>query len=400
MARRVDARRMRFGLVVIGATVAVAWALAGLSASPSGAARPGAMNLVISYQPPPGDPGAAFVGGRAWTYDSAVTAAALAAQGDVDRSGALLDQLQTLQRTDGALALSYDVATGRGAGPPRSGVLAWAGLAAMQWRNVTCSGRHDLLIAGVARWLLDRRITDRRSVGFGLLTGGRDVRWASTEHNLEARAFLAALAATLDGRVADPTMQRPCQPGLDGLAPHAARRLSGDLHEAVDDVDVAIGRDLFVRDTPEGAHLRQGLDDDVRPVDVQALGILWLLGQGRTADARDVETSADATMSVHGRTVRWRSAAGETFSGYRPYAGAAGPDVLWMEGTLQMRMAKAQLGSDTAALDDSIGRWAALTGPDVLLQADRTGGEDYRVWPAAAPAAWLRLSRSGFSLLS
>jgi hypothetical protein len=391
---------MRLGLVVTCATVAIAWTLVGLSPPQSGAARPAAMNLVVSYHPPPGDPKGPFVAGRAWTYDSAVTAAALAAQGDVDRSGALLDQLQTLQRPSGALALSYDVATGHGAGPSRAGVLAWAGLAAIEWRSVTCSGRHDVLIAGVARWLLDRRIADRRSPGFGLLTGGRDVHWASTEHNLEARAFLLALGAALDGTAADPATGRPCQPGLDGLAPEATRRLAGGVHQAVTDLDIAIGRDLFVRDSPDRAHLRQGLDDDVRPVDVQALGILWLIGRGRTADARAVETSADAALLVHGRTVSWRSAAGETFTGYRPYADASGPDVLWMEGTLQMRMARAKLRSDTAALDDSIDRWSALTGPNMLLQADRAGGEDYHAWPAAAPAAWLRLSRSEFSLLS
>ena len=99
------------------------------------------MKLVVSYRPPPGDPAGAPVAGRAWTYDSAVTAAALAAQGDVDASGVLLDQLQALQRRDGALALSYDIETGHGAGSPRSGGLAWAGLACMviytisQWRS-------------------------------------------------------------------------------------------------------------------------------------------------------------------------------------------------------------------------------------------------------------------------
>jgi hypothetical protein len=391
---------MRFGLLVACATLAIAWTIVGLSPSRSDAARTAAMSLVVSYRPPPGDPAGAPVAGRAWTYDSAVTAAALAAQGDVDASGVLLDQLQALQRRDGALALSYDIETGHGAGFPRSGGLAWAGLAAIEWRSVTCSGRHDALIAGVAHWLLDRRLADRRSPGFGLLTGGTDVHWASTEHNLEARAFLSALAATLDGRVADPATGRACQPGLDGLTAGAAQRLSGELHAAVGDLDAAIERALFVRETPDRAHLRQGLEDDARPVDVQALGILWLLGQGRPADAKHVETSADKTLLVHGRTVRWPSAAGETFTGYRPYADAWGADVLWMEGTLQMRMAKAQLGSDTVALDDSIHRWTALTGPDMLLQADRAAGEDYHAWPAAAPAAWLRLSRSAFSLLS
>jgi len=52
------------------------------------------------------------------------------------------------------------------------------------------------------------------------------------------------------------------------------------------------------------------------------------------------------------------------------------------------------------ALDDSAGRWAALTAPEPPLQVDRAAGADYHVWPAAAPAAWRTLSRSGFALLS
>ena len=104
-------------------------------------------------------------------------------------------------------------------------------------------------------------------------------------------------------------------------------------------------------------------------------------------------------MRVDGRRVLWPGAAGQTFSGYRPFADAWGPDVLWMEGTLMMRLAKARLGSDLGELDDSADRWAALTAPDPPLQADQARGEDYHVWPAAAPAAWRALSRSAFALL-
>ena len=338
--------------------------------------------------------------GRAWTYDSAVTAAALAARGDLDRAGALLDQLQALRHPDGGLALSYDIAGGQGDGRPRAGVMAWVGLAAIEWRAATCSGRHDALLLGVVQWLLARRIADRGAPGFGLLRGGTDVAWASAEHNLEARAFFAAVAATLDGRPAHPDAGPPCQPGLDGLLPDAAAELSATLRAAVGDLDAAIERDLLVHEGPGRAHLRQGLGDDARPVDVQALGILWLIGQGRSADAERVAASADATLMVRNRPVAFPGAAGATFTGYRPYAEAWGADVLWMEGTLQMRLAKARLGDDTAELDDSIARWTALTGPDLLLQADRAEGEDYHAWPAAAPAAWLGLTRGGFALLS
>ena len=64
-----------------------------------------------------------------------------------------------------------------------------------------------------------------------------------------------------------------------------------------------------------------------------------------------------------------------------------------------MRLAKARLGRDVAALDGNIDRWAALSAPAPPLQVDRAAGEDYHVWPAAAPAAWLVLSRGRFALL-
>lgn len=352
--------------------------------------------LVQSYDAPAGDPVGDQIRGRAWTYDSAVTATARAASGDLDGAGALLDAFQDIQRSDGALEGSYDLAGNYGAGPLRSGNQAWVGLAALQWRALTCSGRHDRLIAGIARWLLDHRVSERRSPGFGLVRGGPDVSWASTEHNLEARAFFAGLDATFAGRRVDPVLGRRCQPGLDGLSGAASRALAVEVRDAVERIDRAIDAALFVR-SGGAAYLRQGLADDVRPLDVQALGILWLLGRGRHADAQAVSRTADATLWVDGRRVDWPGAAGQTFGGYRPYA--RGPDVLWMEGTLMMRLAKARLGRDVAVLDDSIDRWVRLSAPRLPLQVDRAAGEDYHVWPAAAPAAWLALSRGRFSLL-
>ena len=69
-----------------------------------------------------------------------------------------------------------------------------------------------------------------------------------------------------------------------------------------------------------------------------------------------------------------------------------------MEGTLQLRLARARLGDADPELDAAIDAWAALTAPGMLLQADRDAG-DLHAWPAAAPAAWLRLVRARFALL-
>jgi hypothetical protein len=347
------------------------------------------LDLIPSYLPPPGDPDGARVAGRGWTYDSAVAATALAATGQTDRSGRLVGQLARLQRPDGALDFSYDLRSGQGDGVLRSGAVAWVGLAAIEQRAVTCTRSNDALLAGVARWLLAQRDAD------GLVDGGPDVRWASTEHNVEARAVFVGLSALLAGRNADPGVGRRCGPGLDGLQPGAARAFGRQLDDAVARLDAAIGRELFVRDGGGLAHFRQGRDDDARALDVQALGIQWLLGQDRRADAMAVAAYTDGAMLVSGR------AGGLT--GYRPYADAWGPDVLWVEGTLQMRAAKKALGLDTTVIDQMAATLSGRSPEGYLPQADRdvVGNQagDYRTWPAAGPGAWLTLSRSRSALL-
>jgi hypothetical protein len=381
-------------------TIIVVAVLAGIAAWVSTAAgEPAgdALTLVRSYLVPAADPASARLADRGWIYDSAVTAAADAAGGQVADARVLLDQMAELQRPTGALGFSYDVRTGTGDALERTGAVAWVGLAAVQYRTTTCSDRYDALMDGVAGWLLERRVTDPAAPGRGLMTGGADVSWISTEHNLEARAFLNGLAALIDGRVGD------CRGGLAGRPAAGARARAAELRDAVAALDAGIERELFVREAPGRAHFGQGVEDGARPIDAQALGILWLVGQGRASDAAAVSAAADDAMLVRGRTFEGRPDAG-TFTGYTPYAEGWGPDVLWMEGALQMRMARAATGADTGAIDDSADRWAALGSGGLLPQADRTltgnPAGDYHTWSAAAPAAWLRLSRAPTSLLS
>jgi hypothetical protein len=370
------------------ALVGLVMALAlGAGASAASAAGGG---LVVSYAVAASDPGA-VVNGRAWTYDSAVSAAAAGATGREPAARRILDTLAGVQRADGGFASSY---AADGSNPDsllRSGAVAWVGLAAASYRAAFCTTRYDGLIVGVTRWLLERRVSAPASPAYGLLVGGPDVNWVSTEHNLEARAFFARL---------DDVGQRrgPCPTPIDGLTAGLRSQVTG----AVSGLDEGIDRALFVSGGPGSAFFGQGLDDRARPVDAQAMGIQWLIGQGRLGDAAAVAATADATLLVADRRIDGRTGAG-AFIGYKPFAEAWGPDVLWMEGTLQMRMAKAALGEDVSALDDSADRWAALTGGAMLLHADRevvgNPAGDYHVWPAAAPAAWLELSRSGSDLL-
>ena len=361
--------------------------MVGAGSTPAGAQSGG---LVVSHVVPVGDPAAA-INRRAWTYDSAVAAAAYAETGRKRAARRLLDVLARIQRDDGGFASSYSETGSHPDRLLRTGPIAWVGLAAIAYREAFCSARYDAMVAGVARWLLERRVTSASSPARGLLVGGPGVTWVSTEHNLEARAFFAHVDDASAGR-------GPCPTPVDGLSASLRTQVSA----AVDGLDAGIDRALFIPGPPGSAFFGQGLDDRARPVDAQAMGIQWLLGRGRAADAAAVAATADATLRVEGRRIEGRDGAG-AFTGYRPFADSWGPDVLWMEGTLQMRMAKAALGQDVATLDDSADRWAALTPAGLLLHADRTvvgnPAGDYHVWPAAAPASWLALSRSGSDLL-
>ncbi len=177
-ARGDDLQEVRAPLVLSCVLLAIVAAMATSSRARSaeGAVTPPA-RLVQSFVPPHGDPLGDRIRDRAWIYDTAVTAAARATSGDLDGAGALLDALQDLQHPDGALDGSYTLAGTDGDGPIRAGNLAWVGLAALEWRSLTCSGRHDRLIAGIARWLLAHRLSDPASPGFGLVRGGPDVTW-------------------------------------------------------------------------------------------------------------------------------------------------------------------------------------------------------------------------------
>ena len=53
-------------------------------------------------------------------------------------------------------------------------------------------------------------------------------------------------------------------------------------------------------------------------------------------------------------------AAAGPFTGYRPYA-TGGPDVLWAEGTAEVRFASNVLGNRVSGLDSAMSSWNSLT---------------------------------------
>jgi hypothetical protein len=339
------------------------------------------LQLVRSYQIPADDPLYNSLTNWSWTYDSAVAAAAFAATGDQANSTQLLDQLAALQHTDGSIELAFNTTTGDSAPVFRSGTVAWVGLAASTYDLAFGSSRYLNMEQRSADYLLSLQ-TDS-----GLIKGGPDVTWVSTEHNLITYVFLSRLASELRSN------------GSTDAAAH--------YQAAATTISAAIDKNLLVSDS-SGTHFLEGLNDPVQALDVQALGAMYLQGTGRPDLAAQVLAYAQKNFAIDNRSVdlskdpdtyNMTYAAAGPFAGYRPYAGAGAPDLLWAEGSGQMRLAEAALGQDTSALDKSIANWSAITsgqgqGP---LQANRTysgNGVQYHVWPASTAAAWTALSRS------
>ncbi len=328
----------------------------------------------------------------------------------------LLDQLAALQRTDGSIDFAFNTSTGQSVPLFRSGTIAWLGLAAVDYRATTCSTRYDGVAYGAAKWLLSEQDTTAGSAGLGLIYGGPDVSWISAQHNLLARAFLARFADEIGGILSHG--KEKCAGGLTGLSGADATKFKGTLQTAVTTIDDALNRTLFVRVTPATganagtAYLREGVGDNALAADAQALGALWLIGKNRKTDAQAVINYANQTLYLTNRSISLSSGASSynrtysssgPFAGYEPYGGSGSPNVLWMEGTLELRFAQTLLGDDTSTLDQSIANWQGVTGYNLgPLQADRTvlGADEYHVWPASAPAAWELLSLTSLSLLS
>ena len=115
----------------------------------------------------------------------------------------LLDQLTALQHKDGSIELAFDTVTGESAPLFRSGTVAWVGLAASTYDLAFDSDRYLKMEMRSANYLLSLQ-TDN-----GLIQGGPDVKWVSTEHNLITYVFLSRLAGE---------RSRPMAPRAPGFA--------------------------------------------------------------------------------------------------------------------------------------------------------------------------------------
>ena len=346
------------------------------------AGRPsGPLQLIRSFDIPVGDPSYDRLLNWSWTYDSAVTATAFASVGLQDQAGRLLDQLAALQRKNGSIEFAFDVNSGESSGTVRSGSVGFAAIAFTDYDAQFADSRYLDSARRAADYLLSLRTGD------GLVRGGPDVKWVSTQHNVIALIALTGLAEQLQ------------EQGDDAGA--------ATYRDAAKGIANGIDSRLIVRDDGGLAHFREGVGDDVVPLDTQALGIIYAIFRRDDDLAKQVYEFAQQNFAVADRSIelsqkpatynRTYQASGP-FSGYRPYLGKRAPDVLWFEGTAEMRFVSTFLGQPTDALDASMNAWWGVTRKQGLapLGADRTvtrnAYNEYHVWPTAAAGAWAVLS--------
>ena len=344
---------------------------------PTGLAR---LQLVRSFDIPVDDPSYDRLLNWSWTYDSALAATAFSSVGLDVQAARLLDQLAALQRKSGAIEFAFDVQTGESSRQIRAGSVAFAGIGFTDYDQHFQDKRYLDNARRAADYLLSLRNGD------GLVRGGPAVKWVSTQHNLLTYIFLTIYSETL--------LQHGDQEGADAY------------RAAAEEIAKGIETQLVVRD--DGLlHFRQGLNDDVLPLDAQALGVIYAFMRGDDDLAKQVYTYAQDNYQVNGRSIELSSdpvsfnmtyEAKGPFSGYRPYLGEKTPDVLWFEGTAEMRFVSSAIGAPTDELDKSTDAWWAVTRKEGLapLGADRTITDspynEYHVWPTAAAGGWTVLS--------
>lgn len=135
----------------------------------------------------------------AWTYDQAVTILAFLAVGDTRAATRCADGMLTVRDGNlGVWADGYNTATGSViAKAVAAGPNAWMGLAMVALHSKTKEEKYLKAGVSVADFLL--RLQVAKGKPEGVIAGGFDEKgkpfpWAATEHNVDAIAFLAALA--------------------------------------------------------------------------------------------------------------------------------------------------------------------------------------------------------------
>lgn len=259
--------------------------------------------LLVSYTVPDGH-SLEFLRGRSWTYDNAVGAVALLLNGRTADARKILEALAGLQAADGSLGFSYQVDSGFQDARVRAGTLAWAGYAFAFYQTLTGEALFQENAERAAAYL--KGLTR----GSGLLQGGPDVGWVSTEHNLDAYFFYRELARATG---------------------NAAYR------DAADALGAAVLEQLWVQESKRSGHFTRGLGDPTPALDANSWGAIFLSAVGEAEKAGQALRYVERTFGNRRRVTGTK----RRVSGYAPDANRR---TVWLEGTAGVAVARARTG--------------------------------------------------------
>jgi hypothetical protein len=334
--------------------------------------------LVRSFDIPAGETRYAGLTNYTWTYDNALAVFAFISVGSRGQAEQVLDQLRALQLDDGSLDFAYNVQTGMGAGRARTGAMAWVGLAAAAYERKYRNSRYDKLLEGVLDHVLALRTSD------GLVKGGPDVAWVSTQHNLLTIGLLRDI--------------------VDQIGT-GSRKMGDWTGSQLNDIQNSMGNAVLSKTLVQNgafAHFIAGVGDRAIPTDVQALGALYLQLRG---DGRATQVAGNLAQNGFLIAPRRTASGAGPYSGYRPYLDPTSPDVVWSEGTFEAALALKRLGVSSPATTTAVAQLTASTdnGTVAPIGADRnvdgTKWGEFHTWPTSAAASWLLVLGASDQLL-
>lgn len=330
--------------------------------------------LVRSYFIPQNDPRySVSLANRSWIYDDALAALSFTKAGDKALAASILSALSALQNADGSLDFSYDVTTGSLGAVKRSGAIAWAGYAAVEYDKAFGDATYRALATKAADFLLTQQ-----SLATGSVKGGPDVAWYSTEHNVDAYFFFRDL-----GR-------------LTGVQKYL---------DAANAVKTAL---LGAHWNGAENRFNQGIDDPASALDTNSWGGIFLdaIGRGDLAAGAAEYTNR---FLVTGETMPFSSAVNSynmtyttsvPLTGFKPYLVDASypdaPTLVWTEGTWGVINFFERRGQNTDVYKSSMFAMQDADPRGGLVYSSRGYGDyDFNVWPSTASAGWEYLTLIG-----
>ena len=324
----------------------------------------GRQGLLASYDKIPlGDP-LAFLKGRSWTYDDAMGAIALLAQGRTQDARMVLSALQKLQAADGSIGFSYQIDSSYADTRVRTGTMAWIGYAMAFYQRVTGDRRFQSSAVAIAQKLKSLQLSS------GSLQGGPDVHWVCTEHNVDAYFFFREMY-----------------------------RVTGqsDYSATANRIKMSLLTNHWI--TAGIPHFQQGIGDNTPALDANALGALFLNAIGQPAMAAAALNYVEATCM----TQKLISGSTRVVTGYSPDANRG---TVWVEGTMTVAVAYQRLGQTAksasilqnvaGAIQDvwtAQGRWTGAL-PYAVGRYVNPDGDTFTEFESVPSTSWFLLSLS------